>query len=193
MSGGAGRADEVGTVSFTRMADGTAADYELLGRIEAEELRGFPDRVLGWLRTMDDSAGYQVTRLEHSLQAATRAHRAGEDEETVVCVLLHDIGDYLAPANHSEVAAAVLRPYVSEKNYWVLKHHGVFQGVYYFHHVGADPDARERWRDHPHYQATVDFCAHYDQVSFDPDFDSEPLAFFEPMVHRVLARPATQP
>ncbi len=193
MSSGAGRADEAGTVSFTRMSEGTAADYALLGRLEAQELRAFPDRVLGWLRTMDDSAGYQITRLEHSLQAATRAHRAGEDEETVVCVLLHDIGDYLAPANHSEVAAAVLRPYVSERNYWVLKHHGVFQGVYYFHHVGADPDARDRWRDHPHYQATVDFCAHYDQVSFDPDFDSEPLAFFEPMVHRVLARPATQP
>ena len=103
--------------------------------IEDEELTGFPDRVLGWLRTMEDSAGYQVTRLEHWLQAATRAHRAGEDEETVVCVLLHDIGDNLAPANHSEVAAAVLRPYVSERNYWIVKHHGVFQGYYYFHHT----------------------------------------------------------
>ena len=171
------------------MADGTAADYALLSRIEAEELRRFPDRVLGWLRTMDDSAGYRITRLEHSLQAATRAHRAGEDEETVVCVLLHDIGDYLAPANHSEVAAAVLRPYVSERNYWIVKHHGVFQGTYYFHHLGADPDARERWRDHPHYQATVDFCANYDQLSFDPDYDWEALEFFEPMVRRVLAPP----
>ena len=116
-------------VSFTQMKDGTAEDYELLGQIEAEQMKSFPDRVLGWLLTMEDSAGYQVSRLEHSLQAATRAHRAGEDEETVVCVLLHDIGDYLAPANHSEVAAAVLRPYVSEKNYWIVKHHGVFQGT----------------------------------------------------------------
>ena len=109
---------------FTQMKDGTAEDYAILGRLEAEEMKRFPDRVLGWLRTMEDSAGYQISRLEHSLQAATRAHRAGEDEETVVCVLLHDIGDYLAPANHSEVAAAVLRPYVSEKNYWIVKHHG---------------------------------------------------------------------
>jgi predicted HD phosphohydrolase len=175
-----------GVVSFTQMKDGSAEDYELLGRIEAEEMKSFPDRVLGWLRTMEDSAGYQISRLDHSLQAATRAQRAGEDEETVVCVLLHDIGDYLAPANHSEVAAAVLRPYVSDKNYWIVKHHGVFQGFYYFHHVGMDRRARDRWKDHPHYQATVDFCENYDQCSFDPDYDSLSLEFFEPMVRRVL-------
>jgi predicted HD phosphohydrolase len=176
-------------VSFTAMEHGTREDYELLGGLEEQQMQGFPDRVLGWLRTMDDSVGYQITRLEHSLQAATRALRAGEDEETVVCVLLHDIGDYLAPANHSEVAAAVLRPYISEKNYWIVKHHGVFQGVYYFHHIGADPQARERWKDHPYYQATVDFCANYDQNSFDPDYAWESLEFFEPMVRRVLAQP----
>ena len=177
------------TVSFTAMADGTREDYELLSKLEEETMGDFPDRVLGWLRTMDDSVGYQITRLEHSLQAATRALRAGEDEETVVCVLLHDIGDYLAPANHSEVAAAVLRPYVSEKNYWIVKHHGVFQGKYYFHFVGADPDARDRWKDHPYYQATVDFCENYDQNSFDPHYEWEPLEFFEPLVRRVLSEP----
>jgi predicted HD phosphohydrolase len=177
------------TVAFTRMEDGTAAEYALLGEVERRELDGFADRVLGWLRVMDVPAGYRVTRLEHSLQAATRAHRAGEDAETVVCALLHDIGDVLGPANHSEVAAAVLRPYVSERNHWVVRHHGLFQGVYYFHHTGGDPRARERYRDHPHYQATVDFCADYDQCSFDPDYDWLPLSFFEPMVRDVLARP----
>ena len=175
------------TVSFTRMKDGTKEDYELLGRLEAEEMAGFPDRVLGWLETMGDSAGYRVSRLEHSLQAATRALRAGEDEETVVCALLHDIGDHLAPANHSEVAAAVLRPYVSERNHWIVQHHGAFQGVYYFHHLGLDPDVRERWRDHPYYQATVDFCENYDQCSFDPEYASEPLSTFAPMVRRILS------
>ncbi len=174
-------------VSFTQMADGTAEDYALLTRIENEEIKTFPDRVLGWLQTMHASSGYRISRLEHCLQAATRAHRAGEDEETVVCTLLHDIGDHLAPANHSEVAAAMLRPYVSEKNYWIVKHHGVFQGFYYFHHVGQDRNARDRWRDHPHYQATVDFCANYDQNSFDPDYPWEPLEFFVPMVRRVLS------
>lgn len=174
------------TVGFTRMEDGTAEEYAFLAGIEAQEMQAFPDRVLGWLRTMADSAGYRISRLEHCLQAATRAHRAGEDEETVVCTLLHDVGDYLAPANHSEVAAAMLRPYVSERNYWVVKHHGVFQGYYYFHHQGQDRNVRDRWRDHPYYQATVDFCANYDQNSFDPDYDWEPLSFFEPMVRHVL-------
>jgi len=180
------------TVSFTKMEDGTAEEYAFLGELEEKAMADFPDRVLNWLRWMDDAGptGYRISRLEHSLQAATRALRAGEDEETVVCVLLHDVGDYLCPANHSEVAAAVLRPYVSEKNYWIVKHHGVFQGVYYFHFTGADPNARDRWKDHPYYQATVDFCAYYDQNSFDPDYESEPLEFFEPMVRRILARPA---
>jgi predicted HD phosphohydrolase len=177
------------TVGFTRMQDGTAADYALLAAVERRELAGYADRVLGWLRAMDAPSGYQVTRLEHSLQAATRAYRAGEDDEMVVCALLHDIGDVLAPANHSEVAAAVLRPYVSDRRYWIVRHHGLFQGVYYFHHTGGDPQARERYRDHPHYQATVDFCANYDQNSFDPDYDWLPLAFFESMVSELFARP----
>ncbi|GAA4866991.1 HD domain-containing protein [Saccharopolyspora cebuensis] len=175
------------SVGFTAMADGTAEDYRLLGRYEDAELARFPDRVLSWLRDMDDHGGYQITRLQHCLQAATRAYRAGEDEEMVVCVLVHDIGDMLGPANHSEVAAAVLRPYVSERNYWVVKHHGVFQGAYWFHHVGADPHARERWAGHPWYQDCVDFCAHYDQNSFDPNYPTETLEFFEPMLRRVFA------
>lgn len=178
-------------VGFTAMAEGTAEEYAYLDEIERAELSGFPDRVLDWLGTMDTESGYRITRLEHCLQAATRAHRAAEDEETVVCALLHDVGDYLGPANHSEVAAAMLRPYVSEKNYWIIKHHGVFQGFYYFHHQGGDPHARDRWREHPYYQATVDFCADYDQCSFDPDYPWEPLGFFEPMVRRVLSAPRT--
>ncbi len=178
-----------GTVGFTRMDEGTAEDYALLAEIEAADLAGFPDRALGWLRGMDVDGGYRITRLEHSLQAATRAHRAGEDEETVVCLLLHDVGDVLAPANHSAVAAEVLKPYVSEKNYWIVRHHGVFQAYYYEHHYGGDRNARDRYRDHPYYQATVEWCAAYDQVSFDPDYDWEPLEFFEPMVRRILAEP----
>lgn len=181
--------DVAPVVAFRQMADGTAEDYRRLAALEEAELVGFPDRVLSWLRAMDQPSGYLVTRLEHSLQAATRAHRAGEDEEMVVCALLHDVGDVLAPANHSEVAAAMLRPYVSERSHWIVKHHGVFQGVYYFHHVGADPNARDAWRDHPYFRATADFCANYDQCSFDPDYDWEPLEFFEPAVRRVLARP----
>lgn len=104
----------------------------------------------------------------------------------VVCALVHDVGDVLAPANHSEVAAAIVRPYVSERSYWILKHHGVFQGVYWFQHIGADPNARDRWAGHPWYQACADFCADYDQNSFDPHYPTESLEVFEPMVRRVF-------
>lgn len=178
------------TVGFIRMDEGTKADYDVLAADEAAGIAAFPDRVMGWLRDMDTPSPYPVTRLEHSLQTATRADRADEDEEMVVACLLHDLGDILGPANHSEVAAAVLRPYVSERIYWIIKHHGLFQGYYYNHHYGKDPNARDRFRGHEWFEDTARFCAEFDQVSFDPDYDSEPLDFFEPMLRRVLAEPS---
>jgi predicted HD phosphohydrolase len=174
------------TVDFIRMEDGTKEEYEYLAAIEEREHADFPDRVLDWLRSMDTPSGYRITRLGHSLQSATRAHRAGKDEEFVVCCLLHDIGDMLAPFNHSEVAAALLRPYVSERNYWIVKHHGLFQGYYYFHHFGEDRNARDRYVDHQWYDDTVDFCRDFDQNCFDPDYDTLPLEFFEPIVRRLV-------
>ena len=177
------------TVSFTNMAAGTREDYELLERLEAQFAAGTADRVLDQLRGLAGSlAGYKVDRLEHSLQSATRAYRDGADEEIVVAALLHDIGDLLAPHNHSEVAAAVLRPYVSERTYWVIRQHGLFQSYYYAHHMGGDRNARDRYIDHPWYQDAVDFCHRWDQPSFDPEYESLPLEFFEPMVRRLFAR-----
>ena len=113
----------------------------------------------------------------------------GADKETVVCALLHDLGDVIAPDNHSEVIASILRPNISEKNHWVLKHHGLFQGYYYFHHIGGDRNARERYKDHPFYQDCVDFCEKWDQTSFDPDYPTLPLEYSEPMVRKVLTAP----
>ena len=177
------------TVSFTRMADGTREDYELLERFEDEFAAGTADRVLALLGQLSDSvAGYKVDRLEHSLQTATRAYRDGADEEMVVAALLHDIDDLLAPHSHGELAALLLRPYVSEKTHWIVRHHGLFQYFYYAHHVGGDRHARDRFRDHAWYQDAVDFCHHWDQCAFDPDYDSLPLEFFEPMVRRIFAR-----
>ena len=179
----------VPTVSFTSMAAGTREDYELLDRLEAQFASGTADRVLDQLRGLAGSlGGYKVDRLEHSLQSASRAYRDGADEEMVVAALLHDIGDLLAPHNHSEIAAAVLRPYVSERTYWVVRQHGLFQSYYYAHHTGGDRNARDRYIDHPWYQDAVDFCHRWDQSSFDPEYESLPLEFFEPMVRRVFAR-----
>ena len=182
-------ADGHRTVAFTRMEEGTREDYELLDGLEAGFAEGTADRVLEQFRALSGSlSGYKVDRLEHSLQSATRAHRDGADEEMVVAALLHDIGDLLSPYNHSEMAAAVLRPFVSERTYWIVRHHGLFQGYYYAHHTGGNRNARDVYRDHPWYQDTVDFCHRWDQSSFDPEYESLPLEFFEPMVRRIFAR-----
>ena len=177
------------TVSFTAMAEGTRDDYELLARFEEEYAAGLADRVLAQLRALAGSlAGYQVDRLEHSLQTATRAYRDGAGEEMVVAALLHDIDDLLAPHSHGELSALILRPYVTERTHWIVRHHGLFQLVYYAHHHGRDRNARDKYRGHPWYQDAVDFCHRWDQAAFDPDYESLPLEFFEPMVRRLFAR-----
>ena len=177
------------TVNFTSMAQGTRAEYELLDRYEAEFTDSLAHRILEHLERLDNSiSGYKVSRLEHCLQSATRAHRAGESEEVVIAALVHDIGDMVAPFSHSELAAAVLRPFVSEKIYWIVKHHGLFQMYYFAHHLGGDRNARDRYRDHQWYDDAIRFCEFYDQNCFDPDYDSEPLAFFAPMVERLFRR-----
>ena len=178
------------SISFTRMDQGTAEEYAFLGRLWEEHKQDhLTDSVLALLRQMrGPTLGYRIDRYQHSLQSATRARRDGADEETVVAALLHDVGDSIAPDNHSQVAAAILRPYVSERTHWVVLHHGIFQGYYFWHHTGGDRDARERYRGHPHFEACADFCERWDQVSFDPDYDTLPLAAFEPMVRRLFAR-----
>jgi len=172
------------------MDRGTGDEYRFLARLERDFAAGTADRVLAELARLGDSmTGYRVTRLEHSLQTASRAKRDGADEPTVVAALVHDIGDGLAPYNHGEFAAAILKPYVTEAIHWLVAHHGVFQGYYFFHHLGADRDLRERYRGHPHFEATAAFCQNWDQLSFDPAYDTMPLEAFEPLVRRVLAQP----
>ena len=176
--------------TFTRMQDATREDYKVIGRHSLEFAAGLPDRILRHLELLDsDTGGYAVTRLTHSLQTATRAERDGRDDEYIVCALMHDIGDTIACANHSDLAATMLQPFVSEENYWIVKHHGVFQGYYFFHHLGLDRNAREAYRGHPLFGECAAFCARYDQNSFDPEYETLPLAHFEPMVRKVFAAP----
>ena len=183
-------ADE--TVSFICMKDGTKEDYELLDRLEKPFHAGTPDRLLTELAAQDSEtlAGYQITRMTHGLQAATRARRDGADLDWVVAALLHDVGDRLAPQNHDRMAAEVLRPFVREEVAWVVEHHGIFQVHYYGHHYGWDRDARDAFRDHPCWQSCADFCERWDQSSFDPDYAMEPPETFEPMVNEVFSRKA---
>ncbi|MBX9797213.1 HD domain-containing protein [Sphingomonas sp.] len=179
-----------GRAAFRAMTEGTAEDWALISTHFRDFARGLPERVLTHLKLLDgDYGGFPVDRLEHSLQCATRAHRDGRDEAYVVMALLHDIGDTLGSYNHPEIAAAMLKPFVSEELHWIAQHHGIFQGYYYFHYLGMDRDLREGFRGHPHFQACAEFCEKYDQSAFDPGYESAPLDFFVPMVERVLARP----
>ena len=182
--------DEIKTVAFTEMANGTAEDYALLHRLESEYVRDLPARLVAALRELDSSlGGYRVSRLQHSLQSATRAEAAGEADEMVAAALLHDIGDGLAPLAHGEMAAAILKPYVSERIYWIIKHHGLFQMYYYAHHLGGDRHARDQFRGHQWFQDCADFCQNYDQNCFDPDYPTQPLEHFIPLLVRVFAAP----
>jgi predicted HD phosphohydrolase len=174
------------------MTEGTQADWDI---IAAEQKIFAPQggkRILDHLKLLGgDYGGFPVDRLEHCLQTATRAHRDGRDEEYVVMALLHDIGDTLGAFNHPDIGAAILKPFLSEENHWIVGQHGIFQGYYFFHYIGLDRDMREGFRGHPHFQACADFCEKYDQPAFDPNYDTAPLAFFEPMVMRLCAYPKT--
>jgi predicted HD phosphohydrolase len=181
-------------VSFRAMQDGTQEDYRLLDESERAYAVGLADRVLGQLRNLDHTLeGYPLTRLGHSLQTATRAMRDGADEELTVAALLHDMGDELAPYNHAEFAASILRPYVRPEVTWIVAQHGLFQNYYYVHHLGGDRNARDRYRDHPWFEACKHFCASWDQCSFDPQYRSDPLEAFEPLVRRIFARAPHDP
>jgi len=172
------------------MQDATADDYRIVGEHGARFMAALSERVLDHLRLLaGDTGGYAVDRLTHSLQTATRAHRDGRGEDYVVCALLHDIGDTLASFNHAELAATILHPFVSEQLHWIVQQHGIFQGYYFFEHLGLDRNMRDRFRSHPWFRDCEEFCALYDQNSFDPGYDTAPLAFFEPMVRRVFSAP----
>jgi len=175
---------------FTAMRDATRDDYQIIGRHAVEFFTGLPDRILAHLQLLGgDTGGYAVDRLTHSLQSATRAQRDGRDDEYVVCALLHDMGDTLASANHADLAATVLEPYVGERNHWIVKHHAIFQGYYFFHHLGLDRNMRDRYRDHPFWRDCAEFCEKYDQNCFDPAYDTLPLEAFAPLVRSVFAVP----
>ena len=176
-------------VSFTEMKKGTKEDYLFLDKHEKNFASKTADRIIKFMTTLTETLeGYQVTRLEHSLQSATRAYKNGESEEMVVAALLHDIGDELAPMNHSEYAASILKPYVTKKTHWIIEKHGEFQMYYYAHHLGGNKNKREEYKEHEYYQDTIDFCEKYDQNSFDPNYKSLPLDFFKPMVKRIFSR-----
>jgi predicted HD phosphohydrolase len=172
------------------MSEGTAEDWQRIAISQLGLYAGLPDRILAHMRLLDgDHGGFAVDRLTHSLQTATRAERAGRDDEYVLCALIHDIGDTLASYNHADLAATVLKPFVSEQNHWMVEKHAIFQGYYFFHFLGLDRDMREQHRGHQWFDYTEEFCAEYDQPAFDPGYDTNPLEHYEPLIRQAFMAP----
>ena len=176
-------------VKFKQMKEGSKEDYLLLNKLEKKFIEGTADRVLKTMQGLTSSlVGYQINRLEHSLQTATRALKEKASDEMIVAALLHDIGDELAPNNHAEFAAAILKPYVSEKTAWIVEKHGIFQMYYYAHHLDFNKNERDKYKGHKYYPATAEFCEKWDQISFDPNYKSLLLKEFEPYVRKIFCR-----
>jgi len=168
---------------FRSLFESTKDDWAIIMRELDVTQNLVADNVLAQLRMLgNDHGGFPVDRLEHSLQTATRAERHGRDDEYILCALLHDIGDNLAPLNHPAIAADILKPFVSQANHWMIAHHGIFQGYNFWHHIGLNRDHREKFRESPYFEYTEEFCAEYDSPAFDVDYRSEPLEHFEPIV-----------
>ncbi|WP_411820348.1 phosphohydrolase [Hyphococcus formosus] len=175
---------------FRAMTEGTPEDWGIIaGQFMPFAMQG-GKRIIDHLRILEgDYGGFPVDRLEHSLQTATRAFKDGKDDEYVVCALLHDIGDTLGAFNHPDIAAAIVKPFVSEANHWMVEKHGIFQGYYFFHYLGLNRDMREEFRGHEHFERAQEFCEKYDQAAFDPDYESMPLEAFEPMIMKLFETP----
>ena len=182
--------DSAETVSFRNLKEATPDDWQLLRRHEEAFARGLPDRLLAALRALDDDTitGYRISRLGHCLQTATRAERDGADDEWVIAALLHDIGDTLAPTNHAEYAAAILRPYVRPEVSWTVEVHGLFQLQYYGRHFDLPTDGHLVWREHPWFATAQRFVERWDQAAFDDTYPTLPLAHFEARLRAIFTR-----
>src|SRR4051812_2190409 len=175
---------------FSAMTEGTQEDWTIIATHALEFATGLADRVTSHLRLLDgDCGGFPVDRLTHSLQTATRAYRDGRDDEYVICALLHDIGDTLGSYNHPDIAAAILKPFVSPENYSMVEKQGIFQGYYFFHHLGMNRNLRDQFSGQAIYDITLEFCEKCDAPAFDAAYETLPLEFFEPMLRRVMAQP----
>lgn len=178
---------------FKNFRDGTREEHLSIKAAEDRHALSLGERIIGAVAELGDiTNGFPVSRLEHSLQSASRALRDRREEEYVVAALIHDMGDNLAPYSHGEMVAAIMKPFFSERMCWIVSHHPAFQQFYYGHNTGDDPNARDAWRDHPWFNDCVEFCELYDENCFDAEYESLPLSTFEPMVRRIFTKPAAE-
>ncbi|MEP7270103.1 MAG: HD domain-containing protein [Acidobacteriota bacterium] len=177
-------------MSFTRMDQGRIEDWMAIRQEVAARQARFPETIKAMLLELADQVdGFAVNQLEHALQTATRAVRDGASEELVVAALCHDIGKAVSLNNHPAIAAEILKAYVSQETYEIVRTHQDFQGRHYYALMGKDPEARQRYAQEPWYSLACRFTDEWDQTSFDPAYDTLPLSFFEPMIERVFSKP----
>jgi predicted HD phosphohydrolase len=180
---------QAGAATFVRMADSTAEDWQIIMADHQNLTAGVADQVLGQLRGIETAAGgFAVDRLFHSLQTAYRAEVDGKDDAYLICCLLHDVGDLLAPDNHPDIAAAIIKPYVSDEYHWMVQQHGVFQGRHFWHFLGGDRNARDEFRDHEYYDTCDEFVEKYDMPAFDPNYSTPSLEYYESLLRSFFAR-----
>ena len=176
--------------NFTSFDQSSKEDWGIIIKEQMPFAAALPDRILAHMQLLEgDYGGFPIDRLQHCLQTAERAAEAGEDDEYVVCALLHDIGDTLGSYNHADVAAAILQPFVSEANHWMIKHHAIFQGYNFFHHIGLDRNMRDQFQGQEYFEYTARFVEKYDNPAFDSSRPQLSLDTFAPMVRAVMAQP----
>jgi predicted HD phosphohydrolase len=172
------------------MDESTADQWAVIG---SETLGNQPRVAEAFLdllhRCADITDGFAVDQLTHCLQTATRAERAGADDEVVFASLCHDVGKVISVFNHPAIAAEMIRPYVRDDVYQMIRVHQDFQGKHYYQHFGKPQDLRDRYRGEPWYALAESFADEWDQTAFDPDYDTEPLEHFEPLVRRMTELP----
>ena len=175
--------------TFSSFQESTKEDWGLIMSQRGSLTASLPGRVIQQLEYLrDDYGGFPVDRLEHSLQTATRAEKDGRDDEYIMCALIHDIGDILTPHNHPDLAAAILKPFVSDANHWMVQHHGIFQRYFFWHHLGGDRNARDEFAGNEFYDHCEEFCALYDAPAFDASYTSNPLEYYVPLIHDFFGR-----
>jgi predicted HD phosphohydrolase len=181
-------------MSFSKMEHGTLEDWLAIGVAVSDRQSRMAETILALLKSLETQVdGFSVSQLEHSLQTATRASRAGASDELVVAALCHDIGKSISVENHAAIGAEILRPYVSEGTYQILRTHQDFQGKHYYALMGKSTRLRNQYRHEPWYEQACTFTDEWDQASFEAGYDSQPLSFFEPLVRRVFAQMRVDP
>ncbi|MGV0036598.1 MAG: phosphohydrolase [Candidatus Azotimanducaceae bacterium WSBS_2022_MAG_OTU7] len=121
-----------------------------------------------------DFGGFNVDRLEHSLQTATvHIVMAAMKEYAVVVPASMILVTRWVPYDHGALLLVLLKPFVSEANLWMMENHTVFQGYYYFDHIGGDKNARDV-HDNPHFEYTMYSLRSTTCLLFDERYDSMP-------------------